>query len=232
MANKSKLISITKCAHLLGEAGDSVARQSLSEYCDSHSLKIGGTEKRPLVNFDQVHQHRGANGMRRIMKGEGLPPTPVAKTEAEPPRLPSLSERREDPVFRKREAEAALAQIALEKERSNLVLMAEVEAGIAATWAALREAESGALNSGADGLVRDLKLGNEGRHMVKRAMKAMSREMQTRFYEEAVTSAAGLSGDDRAQVGNRLMGLAQLAHRWRRGGRAPDGLAKVEAISA
>lgn len=209
MSKKSELVSISECARLLMADGDEVKRAALNEYCNKHGLKQKGKGKRPVVDFEAVKLHRQQNGMRSIMSGKGL----EQKSEPEVPRLPTLEERRQDPTFRKKEAEAELAAIELEKQRNRIVAKHEVEAGIADMFATYRAAEAAVLGESVNDLVSDLKLGSEGRKLIKRALKDFSRELQSAFHIRAGEVVAHLNQDENGNHRDRLMYLATMAYR-------------------
>lgn len=209
MSKKSELVSISECARLLMADGDEVKRAALNEYCNKHGLKQKGKGKRPVVDFEAVKRHRQQNGMRSIMSGKGLD----QKSQPEVPRLPTLEERRQDPTFRKKEAEAELSAIELEEKKNRIVAKHEVEAGIADMFATYRAAEAAVLGEAVNDLVSELKLGAEGRKLIKRALKEFSRELQSAFHNRAGEIVAKLNQDENGNHRDRLMQLATLAYR-------------------
>lgn len=222
----SDFVSVAECARLLVAAGDPIERSALSRYCDEHGLKSGGTKTRPLVSFSAVKAHRESNGMRTIMRGEGLSQEPTQASSAAPPepgngKLVDLAAKRNDPVYREREAKAAMAELDLEQRRGSVVLIDDVTAGIGDSWSALRAAETAELGLAVDSLAAELKVNDDAKRLIRLALKTYSRKVQARFHEESVRVARDLGTGSLSRTRELLERLATISHRARLGGRLP-----------
>ncbi len=223
----SDYVSVAECARRLVAAGDPIDRSALSRYCDEHGLKTGGTKNRPLVSVSAVKAHRESNGMRTIMRGEGLlaGSAPDDEDAPVPPsaagKLVDLAAKRNDPVYREREAKAAMAELELEHRRGSVVLIDEVTAGIGDAWSALRSAETAELGVAVDALAAELKVNDDAKRLIRQAFKQYSRRVQSRFHDESARVARDLGTGTLSRSRALLERLAAISHRVRLGGRMP-----------
>lgn len=223
----SDFVSVAECARLLVAAGDPIERSALSRYCDEHGLKSGGTKTRPLVSFSAVKAHRESNGMRTIMRGQGLSSDPASSEPATTPndsskgKVVDMAAKRNDPVYREREAKAAMAELDLEQRRGSVVLIDDVTAGIGDSWSALRAAETAELGLAVDSLAAELKVNDDAKRLIRVALKTYSRKVQARFHEESVRVARDLGTGSLSRTRELLERLAAISHRVRLGGRLP-----------
>lgn len=74
------LISIAKCAERLTAEGDTIERSALSRYIKNHGLPTRKFGRENRVSFSIVRDHRRANVMRRVMRGQDIDAAPPPAT--------------------------------------------------------------------------------------------------------------------------------------------------------
>lgn len=203
------MVSVTRCAQLLTEAGDRIDRSALSRYCDTHGLKRGQDGKSVLVSFAEVQAHRRDSYSREVMSGgrtiADAPTSPQNVTplpaEGDPTRaLKRLQLRRE-------EREEAIAE-------GQLASTAEMDAGIADAMVEMRTAFAAARPEEAERLAAELGLAPEKVRILRAGLKRYDRAGQDVFARR-MARAVVAANEMPAEAHDRLQALAAMAIRLR-----------------
>lgn len=219
-ASTPEWVSLTDAARRLTEEGDKADRSTLSRYCDQHAIEKRRSGRTAFVDLTELRRHRRENYTREVMSGRpvapaaDLSPAPLpARAEparrAEPQRDPA-EVRDLDPARREKAAKAGMAELELAERLGQIVLISEVDAGMADGVAALRQSANMLLRNAAQELVSEIGAPADQLRPVQMAFKRFARRMEARFIEECA-QLTGQVREPRSAANARLMELAARA---------------------
>lgn len=200
----SALVSISRCAELLAQAGDVIDRSALSRYCDQHNLKRERAGRQTLVDFEEVRAHRAASYTREVMSGRAVAPTE--------PHLATVTPI--DPAKRRAAAQAQKEELDLAERLGELTAIAEVDAGAAQAITDLRSAFQSVLHDQSEQLAAELALPPERIRQLRAGLTRFARVGQQRF-AAALAGSLAAANEPSSAAHARLIHLAAIAARLR-----------------
>ena len=210
-------VSISRCAQLLGEAGDRIDRSALSRYCDAHKLKLPKVGREVLVDFEIVQAHRRDNYQREVQSGHAIPVAAV-------PARPAASRPSGD--VQTLDAHRQLKSVELRRklreeaeEEGRLTAVAEVDAGAADAVVEMRAAFAAARPDLAERLAAELGLAPDKVRILRAGLKRYDRVGQERFAARLAQSLRA-ANETKGEALDRLTALTAHAIRLR-GSRSP-----------
>ncbi|MGY6663376.1 MAG: hypothetical protein ACXIVO_13760 [Glycocaulis sp.] len=217
-------VSLTDAARLLTAEGDRADRSTLSRYCDQHGIEKRRQGRTAFVDLNALRQHRRENYTREVMSGRALPPelpqqpptsrqisAPASASHAAPlPASPSAEVRDLDPARREKAAKASMAELELAQRLGQLVLIAEVDAGMADAVAGLRQTANALVRQAAQEMVAELGVSADQVRPVQILLKRFARRMEARFIE-GCAQLTGEVREPRSAANARLAELAALS---------------------
>jgi len=232
------LVSISAAAISLREHGDQISSQGLGKYCQKHNLIRGKGQGRgnpSLVILSEIISHRAANYTREVMSGSKIAPaaqspanspsaatasTSAPKSSPNPAKPVLVSTNHNpiidetDPARRLKKAQAATAELKLQTEQGQLILIDEADAGIADAISVMRSAGQTSLKPWADRVVAQLGLPAARVREIKSLGKELLRSSQSTFADRASKITAD-SREEASMAHHRLRSLTALAHKLR-----------------
>lgn len=211
-------VSLTDAARRLSEAGDKADRSTLSRYCDQHGIEKRRQGRTAFVDLNALRAHRQENYTREVMSGRAVeaPAQPMPASVSTAPAAsaapePSAAQIRDlDPARREKAAKAGMAELELAQRLGQLVMISEVDAGMADAVAALRQSANALLRNAAQELVSEIGAPADQVRPVQMAFKRFARRMEVRFIEECA-ELTGQVREPRSVANARLTELAARA---------------------
>lgn len=171
--------------HVSDFEGQSLSRQGLTKWVRDKNILTTTVGKREHVNPRLVAQSR-QDFTREVMRGEHLTDTPAA---APVPEQPTSLDVARDAKARKEMAQAEAAELALAREKNNLVDVHDATAAAAAAMASVKTYLIGpAVGYLADTIIAALKLPDTAKRdlepLIAREMRAALAKMPTQLAED------------------------------------------------
>jgi hypothetical protein len=200
-ADQSNWVSLAEAARILTAEGDRADRTTLSRYCDNHGLEKRRQGRAALIDLNALRVHRRENYTREVMSGRTLEPSgpaqQQAQTTAQPApaaadntlRLPDA----QDPARREKAAKAEMAELSLAERQGKLVLITEVDAGMAEAIAEIRSIAMTEARQTAKEMTADLGLTSDQVRVLQVSLKRFARKIESGF----ITRCAELTGEVR-----------------------------------
>lgn len=227
-----ELVSISRCAELLTEAGDAIERSALSRYCKQHGLKGPKRGRTVYVNYEAVRRHRAENYTREVMSGQAIAGSVAPAPATAAPAAPTLTVidgrgaeddpaggqavASLDPARRLKEAQARKAERELEELEGKLVRIDEVDAGLADAISVFRSTSSANLKNAVDKIIADLELDSSLKRPLRVHVRRYVRDSEAAF-AGAMAKITAEAREQESAARRRLTILAAHAARLRGG---------------
>ncbi|WP_427452195.1 hypothetical protein [Litorimonas sp. WD9-15] len=163
-------ITFTAAATALSESeGERVSRQAVSKYAHAHGLVRKRTAKQDGVLLSEITKHR-TSFTREVQRGHHLKVVPKTQPELNAPIPLSDAQRAK---ARKEHAQAETAELALARQKGDLVDLAEAEAAAAEAFTTVKDALLGpALMDTADSVLAVNGLGDAHKKRTTQTIRA------------------------------------------------------------